>query len=124
MEGLHFHLATGGKAGAAGAGADARSVSSRAVGRAHTDTFSVPVEVLDVQYPDGIFLPLEISNNNTAVIKSLSKPERGGPQRSSAHRKSANLLTELFVEICGTSVNLAICGFADHIFFTFQNFSQ
>jgi hypothetical protein len=42
MGGLHFHLATRGKGGAAGAGADARSVSGRAVGRAHADPFSIP----------------------------------------------------------------------------------
>ncbi len=39
-------------------------------------------------------------------------PEVGGPQRSSANRKSANLRTCIIFFICGPSASVAICGFA------------
>ncbi len=61
-------LATSGKAGAAGASADARSVPSRAVGCAHTHPFSVPASALDVHYSDRIFLTLEIFHTGPTVI--------------------------------------------------------
>jgi hypothetical protein len=52
---LVSHLAASGKAWAAGAGADARSVSSRAVGCAHTHPFSVPGSARRSIIPIGFF---------------------------------------------------------------------